>query len=389
MLLLHLLPCPACAKPPAGPGPEGASLGGGGKHRHGLHPLASLPLLVLPAEAAQEVQALYGRMVQEMGQKEWGISQAAGVDPAAVPASAAEPAALKAAYWGHLVPFMHAWGMLLDAAQQPGAQRELSTAGCAAAGAEVLDLLLFMDQQCMPACLEVALAALQRSPALDNAVVDVLAARVAPGSGHRAVAAGVASGETAKRHDGACSCSTEMMEPAAAALRPAPAKAAAAGASSAAASEGPAGATPEPCSQAAGGSAKSRPKPTTTIATAASAAAMHGGFSSTAPGHRPRCQQAASRLAGPDDAGSAPPPSPAVKRQMVQAFPDPSTEQRYKLYKASSMMRLDAWLAGGSTGSSSCCHAAFRTCAVSLAGAGGCCGSPAQHRACPAAALEP
>ncbi len=48
----------------------------------------------------------------------------------------------------------------------------------AAAGVQALDVLLFLDQQRMPACLEVALAALQRRAVLDNAVVGALAARL-------------------------------------------------------------------------------------------------------------------------------------------------------------------------------------------------------------------
>ena len=190
VVYLHLLPSPASPRVgsrlpfPASGGPQADSL-----LATAAPPapqiMATLGLLVLPPAAASEVQAVYGRMVEEAAEAaadaaaaaggqsaaaqslRWqGPSEAGAVAPAAAPAPAA---AQQCAYWGSFSSFLASWSLLLSPsaaqwrlqaaradsplARQQGA--ELS----AAAAEEAQSLLPFLLSQGMIHCVEVRPAA--------------------------------------------------------------------------------------------------------------------------------------------------------------------------------------------------------------------------------------
>jgi hypothetical protein len=206
VLQLHLLPLAGAA----GEQPVAGS---------GVHPLASLPLLVLPSAAAQEVQGLYGRMVEQEEQELAAAAQQAAGEAAEAPATAAgaaagpaahpslTSAASLAAYWQCFAPFARAWVPLLSpaavalppAAPAAGPSSEAEATrqadAVALAGRSVSQLLLFLEQQRMPACLDVAMAGLQKQPALEEVVAACLVAGAAAGEHSGAAGSAAAAAE--------------------------------------------------------------------------------------------------------------------------------------------------------------------------------------------------
>jgi hypothetical protein len=87
VLTLHLLPDAAPAA---------------GAQQAAVHPLASLPLLHLPAAASEEVLKLFAGMVGQVLEQHSSGGTAAD-----------EPSAARQAYWNHYVPFVHSWRSLL------------------------------------------------------------------------------------------------------------------------------------------------------------------------------------------------------------------------------------------------------------------------------------
>jgi hypothetical protein len=119
VLTLHLLPdadaAAAAADGAAQPGP--------------VHPLASLPLLVLPEAAAEEVLQLFANMVGEVKSR----SKDAALD---------EAAAARQAYWQHYVPFVQSWRSLLLAARTP-----ITTSNGSSSSSSSTHRRLFMERQ--------------------------------------------------------------------------------------------------------------------------------------------------------------------------------------------------------------------------------------------------
>lgn len=171
VLALHLLPGPAAA---------GAAAGGALQDIQLVHPLASMPLIVLPAQAQEEVLQLFDNMVSEL---------LAGTAAEATGEAQDLAAAVRRAYWCHYVPFVCCWRSLLLLSEVPdagdagagaaavAAAAVLATgiAGAAAGGQassehqhqqllrETSSLLSFLEEHGMHACLEVARQVLQQA----------------------------------------------------------------------------------------------------------------------------------------------------------------------------------------------------------------------------------
>ncbi len=147
-LLLHVLPGKPFQQHCASASSNAGAGAGAGADEPPLQLLASLPLLCLPPEAAQEARQLHARMADQV--EPGGLGRAAGD-------GGAQQLAAMAAYSLHYVPWALDLAWLLAPAARPGPE----PAADSATAEQARELLLFLELQGMRACLQLVAQALQ------------------------------------------------------------------------------------------------------------------------------------------------------------------------------------------------------------------------------------